>query len=303
MVSPWRGDAKYDYFQIGEPNAVFTPSTPTESTNSFPMVPVLIGGGITAALWGELLCTISLSLEVRVLPQVQALVAASVRQELEILAVGVKEEDRLFMRSLSPLSGEVPLSAASTGAGAGAQNTSSGLPPMSPEAAAAIEEILHPQTPQTIAGMTGSSQVEHDIEPTIPVTVLDPNGGPPQFINVPNPAYQQSSPAAPESMSPEAAAAIEEILHPQTPQTIAGMSADPNAPDNRPDHFTNPPHIVLVEMLLTMPCEEWTSRKPKTVQKMRNQKTLLIAANSYHPKQKIRSICRFISFDLILFVF
>jgi hypothetical protein len=52
LVSPWRGDAKYDYFQIGEPDAAFMPSTPTESTSSFPMVPVLIGGGITAAIVG-----------------------------------------------------------------------------------------------------------------------------------------------------------------------------------------------------------------------------------------------------------
>jgi hypothetical protein len=52
LVSPWRGDAKYDYFQVGEPNAVFPTSTPAESTNSFPMFPVVIGGGITAAIVG-----------------------------------------------------------------------------------------------------------------------------------------------------------------------------------------------------------------------------------------------------------
>jgi hypothetical protein len=50
MVSPWRGDAQYDYYQIGEPTAVFTSSTPTESTSSFPMVPVLVGGGIAAVV-------------------------------------------------------------------------------------------------------------------------------------------------------------------------------------------------------------------------------------------------------------
>jgi hypothetical protein len=52
LVSPWKGDAQYDYYQIGEPNAAFAPSTPTESTNSFPMFPVIIGGGITAAVVG-----------------------------------------------------------------------------------------------------------------------------------------------------------------------------------------------------------------------------------------------------------
>jgi hypothetical protein len=52
LVSPWRGDAKYDYYQIGEPNAVVVPSNPSEVTNSFPLVPVLIGGGITAAVVG-----------------------------------------------------------------------------------------------------------------------------------------------------------------------------------------------------------------------------------------------------------
>jgi hypothetical protein len=52
LVSPWRGDAKYDYYQIGEPNAAFASLAPTGSTNSFPMVPVLIGGGITAAVIG-----------------------------------------------------------------------------------------------------------------------------------------------------------------------------------------------------------------------------------------------------------
>jgi len=56
LCSPWRGDAKYDYYQLGEPTAVFTSSNPTAtplvSTDSFPMVPVLIGGGITAAVVG-----------------------------------------------------------------------------------------------------------------------------------------------------------------------------------------------------------------------------------------------------------
>jgi hypothetical protein len=52
LVSPWRGDAKYDYYQIGEPTAVFTSSNPTVSTDSFPMIPVLVGGGIAAAVVG-----------------------------------------------------------------------------------------------------------------------------------------------------------------------------------------------------------------------------------------------------------
>jgi hypothetical protein len=56
LVSPWRGDAKYDYYQIGEPNAVFESSTftpaPSGATDSFPMIPVLIGGGITAVIIG-----------------------------------------------------------------------------------------------------------------------------------------------------------------------------------------------------------------------------------------------------------
>ncbi len=55
LVSPWRGDAKYDYYQLGEPNAAFASSAPTESTNSFPIVPVLIGGGITAAVIGGII--------------------------------------------------------------------------------------------------------------------------------------------------------------------------------------------------------------------------------------------------------
>jgi hypothetical protein len=52
LCSPWRGDAKYDYYQLGEPTAVFTSSNPTVSTDSFPMIPVLVGGGITAAIVG-----------------------------------------------------------------------------------------------------------------------------------------------------------------------------------------------------------------------------------------------------------
>jgi hypothetical protein len=52
LVSPWRGDAKYDYYQLGEPTAVFTSSNPTVSTDSFPMIPVLVGGGIAAAVVG-----------------------------------------------------------------------------------------------------------------------------------------------------------------------------------------------------------------------------------------------------------
>ena len=55
LCSPWRGDAKYDYYQLGEPNAAFASSAPTESTNSFPIVPVLIGGGITAAVIGGII--------------------------------------------------------------------------------------------------------------------------------------------------------------------------------------------------------------------------------------------------------
>ena len=52
LCSPWRGDAKYDYYQLGEPTAVFTSSNPTVSTDSFPMIPVLVGGGIAAAVVG-----------------------------------------------------------------------------------------------------------------------------------------------------------------------------------------------------------------------------------------------------------
>jgi hypothetical protein len=55
MVSPWQGDAKYDYVQIGETNAAFASSQPTISTGSFPMVPVLIGGGVIATLVGGVL--------------------------------------------------------------------------------------------------------------------------------------------------------------------------------------------------------------------------------------------------------
>jgi hypothetical protein len=56
LVSPWRGDAKYDYYMLGEPNAAFTSSnpsaTPQVSTDSFPLVPVLVGGGIAALVVG-----------------------------------------------------------------------------------------------------------------------------------------------------------------------------------------------------------------------------------------------------------
>jgi len=52
LVSPWRGDAKYAYFQMSEPNAVVVPSNSSEVTSGFPLVPVLIGGGITAAVVG-----------------------------------------------------------------------------------------------------------------------------------------------------------------------------------------------------------------------------------------------------------
>ncbi len=55
LVSPWQGDAKYDYYQIGETSAAFASSQPTMSTGSFPMVPVLIGGGIIATLVGGVL--------------------------------------------------------------------------------------------------------------------------------------------------------------------------------------------------------------------------------------------------------
>jgi hypothetical protein len=55
LVSPWRGDAKYDYYQLGEPTAVFTSSNPTGSTDSFPMVPVLVGGVIAAVVVGGIL--------------------------------------------------------------------------------------------------------------------------------------------------------------------------------------------------------------------------------------------------------
>jgi hypothetical protein len=52
LCSPWRGDAKYDYYQLGEPTAVFTSSNPTVSTDSFPMIPALVGGGIAAVVVG-----------------------------------------------------------------------------------------------------------------------------------------------------------------------------------------------------------------------------------------------------------
>ncbi len=55
LVSPWQGDAKYDYLQIGETNAAFASSEPVISTGSFPMVPVLVGGGVIATLVGGVL--------------------------------------------------------------------------------------------------------------------------------------------------------------------------------------------------------------------------------------------------------
>jgi len=55
LISPWKGDAKYDYYQIGEVNAAFPTIAPVESTSSFPVVPFLIGGGITAAVVGGVL--------------------------------------------------------------------------------------------------------------------------------------------------------------------------------------------------------------------------------------------------------
>jgi hypothetical protein len=62
LVSPWKGDAKYDYYQIGAPTTVFSTSAPTSapastpaSTNSFSIVPVLVGVGIAATVIGGLL--------------------------------------------------------------------------------------------------------------------------------------------------------------------------------------------------------------------------------------------------------
>lgn len=55
LVSPWKGNAKYDYYQVGEPSAVFAPSNPSDVTNSFPTVPVIIGVGVTAAVVGGVL--------------------------------------------------------------------------------------------------------------------------------------------------------------------------------------------------------------------------------------------------------
>jgi hypothetical protein len=51
LVSPWRGDAKYDYVLLGEPTAA-SPTLPSTDTSSFPTTAVLIGGGIAAVVVG-----------------------------------------------------------------------------------------------------------------------------------------------------------------------------------------------------------------------------------------------------------
>jgi hypothetical protein len=51
LVSPWKGDAKYDYYMLSEPTGVM-PSSTSEETASFPTMPVLIGGGIATLFVG-----------------------------------------------------------------------------------------------------------------------------------------------------------------------------------------------------------------------------------------------------------
>jgi hypothetical protein len=51
LVSPWRGDAKYDYYMVGEPTALSPTSSPTDTSNSqFPTTTIVIIGGTIAAL-------------------------------------------------------------------------------------------------------------------------------------------------------------------------------------------------------------------------------------------------------------
>ena len=51
LVSPWRGDAKYDYYMLSEPTAVMPSTQPTQES-AFPTNTVLIGGGIAALVVG-----------------------------------------------------------------------------------------------------------------------------------------------------------------------------------------------------------------------------------------------------------
>ncbi len=98
LVSPWRGDAKYDYYQIGEPNAVVVPSTPSEVAGSFPLVPVLIGGGITAAIVGGIV----------VFYFFVAGGHAGASAGSAVGSVGVGEHSVIEDHPISPLSGEKP---------------------------------------------------------------------------------------------------------------------------------------------------------------------------------------------------
>jgi hypothetical protein len=55
LVSPWKGDAKYDYIMIGEPTALSPTMPPTVVGSDFPTVPVVIGGTVTAVVVGGIL--------------------------------------------------------------------------------------------------------------------------------------------------------------------------------------------------------------------------------------------------------
>jgi hypothetical protein len=55
LVSPWLGDAKYDYILLGEPTAVTPSLYPTEETSGFPIVPVVVGASVTVAIIGGVL--------------------------------------------------------------------------------------------------------------------------------------------------------------------------------------------------------------------------------------------------------
>jgi hypothetical protein len=55
LISPWRGDARYDYVLAGEPNTEISQAgtlPPDTSGQSFPTATVLIGGGIAALVIG-----------------------------------------------------------------------------------------------------------------------------------------------------------------------------------------------------------------------------------------------------------
>jgi hypothetical protein len=52
MISPWQGDAKYNYIIVGDSTTLGLPTAPTSSNGGFPMIPVLIGGGIAVVLIG-----------------------------------------------------------------------------------------------------------------------------------------------------------------------------------------------------------------------------------------------------------